>query len=157
MYALTSFLVGLVFGVGLLLAGMANPAKVLAFLDLAGAWDPSLALVMAAAIAVGLPGFYFARGRKSSVLGTPMMLPQQTKIDRRLLAGSLLFGIGWGLAGFCPGPALVAVGAGAIKGWVFAAFMLAGMFVMDGVSSASVRAARPVAAPESQRDSFAKP
>ena len=135
MYAFTSFLVGFVFAIGLLVAGMTNPDKVLAFLDLAGAWDPSLALVMGAAVTVGLPGFYLARSRKSSLLKTPMLLPQATAIDRKLLVGSLLFGIGWGLAGFCPGPALVAVGAGQVKGVIFVAFMLVGMLAVDSLES----------------------
>ena len=135
MYAFTSFLVGFVFAIGLLVAGMTNPDKVLAFLDLAGAWDPSLALVMGAAVTVGLPGFYLARSRKSSLLKTPMLLPQATAIDRKLLVGSLLFGIGWGLAGFCPGPALVAVGAGQAKGMIFVAFMIAGMLAVDSLES----------------------
>src|SRR6476660_962152 len=107
MYIFTSLLAGAVFGIGLVVSGMANPAKVLGFLDLAGRWDPSLALVMGAAVAVGALGFAVARGRKSSLLGFIMRMPEATKVDRRLLGGSLLFGIGWGLAGFCPGPALV--------------------------------------------------
>jgi uncharacterized membrane protein YedE/YeeE len=125
----TSLLAGLVFGLGLILSGMANPAKVLGFLDLAGAWDPSLALVMAGAIAVGLIAFAVARRRTVSYLGSPMQLPEGRQIDRRLVAGSVLFGIGWGVAGFCPGPALVAFGMGQTKSMVFVASMLAGMGV----------------------------
>ncbi|SDZ77319.1 YeeE/YedE family protein [Microbulbifer marinus] len=124
---LTAFIAGLLFGFGLLLSGLANPAKVLAFLDLAGAWDPSLALVMIGAICVGLPVFYLAKGRDLSVLGEQMKLPKRSDIDRPLVIGGLLFGIGWGLAGFCPGPAIVATGAGEIKAIVFTAAMLAGM------------------------------
>jgi uncharacterized membrane protein YedE/YeeE len=155
-YALVSFVVGLVFAIGLLVAGMASPAKILAFLDLAGAWDPSLALVMGAAIVVGVPGFYLARSRTRSVLGTPMLLPPTTAIDRRLLAGSVLFGVGWGLAGFCPGPALVAVGAGEVKGAVFVAFMLAGMLVADSFESVlGERGTRLVTG--SRTNSFEKP
>jgi uncharacterized protein len=157
MYAFASFIIGFVFAIGLLVARMSNPAKVLAFLALAGAWDPSLALVMAAAIAVGLPGFYLARSRTSSLLGTPMLLPQATAIDRRLLVGSLLFGIGWGLAGFCPGPALVAVGAGEVKGAVFVLFMLAGMLVVDSAESSLRERAATVGVPSRQRDGVAKP
>ena len=122
-----SFVAGLVFGLGLLLAGMANPAKVLAFLDLAGAWDPSLALVMAGAVAVGSVAFGLARRRATSLLGAPMQLPTARTIDRRLVVGSVVFGIGWGLAGFCPGPALVALGEGAGQAVVFVVAMLAGM------------------------------
>lgn len=127
MSLLVSFLVGLFFGLGLIVSGMANPAKVLGFLDLAGAWDPSLALVMAGAIAVGVVGFAVAGRRTRSWLGLPMQLPSNRAVDRRLIAGGLLFGTGWGLAGFCPGPAVVALGAGSWKAGVFVAAMLAGM------------------------------
>lgn len=128
---LSSFLIGVLFGIGLLVAGMANPAKVLAFLDLAGAWDPSLALVMGGAIAVGLIAFRLAGQRKVSVLGEPMRLPGKRDIDRRLVFGSLGFGVGWGLAGFCPGPALVAFGALEAKAMVFVVAMLAGMAAFE--------------------------
>ena len=131
MYVFASLLAGLVFGLGLIVSGMANPAKVLGFLDLAGAWDPSLALVMAGAIGVGLVAFIFARGRTHSLLGAEMEMPRKRGIDRRLVGGSLLFGIGWGVAGFCPGPALVALGMGQIKAVVFVAAMLAGMGLFE--------------------------
>ncbi|MDQ6882586.1 MAG: YeeE/YedE family protein [Pseudomonadota bacterium] len=127
MYVFTSLLAGLVFGLGLIVSGMANPAKVLGFLDLAGRWDPSLALVMAGAIGVGVVSFAFARKRTLSILGAEMMLPAARHIDRRLVGGGLLFGVGWGVAGFCPGPALVALGMGEIKAVVFVVAMLAGM------------------------------
>lgn len=122
---------GLLFGMGLLISGMANPAKVLGFLDLAGRWDPSLALVMIGAIAVGLVGFGVAKRRKTSLLGAPMSLPTGTTIDRRLIFGSLLFGIGWGLAGICPGPALVLLGAGVGKAVIFVVAMLVGMMIFE--------------------------
>jgi len=128
---LTALLAGLVFGFGLILSGMASPAKVMGFLDLAGAWDPSLALVMAGAIAVGLPAFAIARRRDTTWLDLPLRLPVASAIDRRLLGGSLVFGAGWGLAGFCPGPALVAVGMGEPKAAVFVAAMLAGMGLFE--------------------------
>lgn len=131
MLAFTALLGGLVFGLGLLLSGMANPAKVLAFLDLAGPWDPSLALVMVGAIAVGLLAFVLARGRQVSLLGVSMRLPSAGQIDRRLVVGSTLFGVGWGLAGFCPGPALVALGMGNGKALVFTLAMLAGMGLFE--------------------------
>ena len=131
MIIVASLLSGLVFGLGLIVSGMANPAKVLGFLDLGGAWDPSLALVMAGAVAIGLIAFRIARGRSASLLGAPMLLPTSQTIDRRLMAGSVLFGIGWGLAGFCPGPALVALGFGATKAVVFVVAMLAGMLVFE--------------------------
>jgi uncharacterized membrane protein YedE/YeeE len=128
---LFSLLAGLVFGIGLIVSGMANPAKVLGFLDLTGSWDPSLAFVMAGAIAVGAVAFAVARRRASSFLGLPMKLPTADKIDRRLIVGGLLFGIGWGLAGFCPGPALVALGMGQPKAVVFVMAMLAGMGLFE--------------------------
>jgi len=128
---LIALLCGLVFGLGLIAAGMTDPAKVQGFLDLAGAWDPSLALVMGGAIAVGLVGFGAARRRRLSWSGEPMELPAITAIDRRLVGGGLLFGVGWGLAGFCPGPALVAMGHGLGAAWVFGLAMVAGMGVHD--------------------------
>ena len=131
MTLIASLLSGLVFGLGLIVSGMANPAKVLGFLDLAGAWDPSLALVMAGAIAVGLVAFGVAKGRTRSLLGAEMKLPTSRQIDRRLVGGSLLFGIGWGIAGYCPGPALVALGMGQLKALVFVAAMLAGMALFE--------------------------
>ena len=131
MLTVSSLLAGLVFGLGLILSGMANPAKVLGFLDLAGRWDPSLAFVMAGAIAIGAVAFRVARTRTSTVLGAPIKLPTAQQIDRRLLAGGLLFGVGWGIAGFCPGPALVALGMGDIKAVVFVCAMLAGMGIFQ--------------------------
>lgn len=127
----TSLLAGLVFGLGLILSGMANPAKVLGFLDISGSWDPSLGLVMAGAIAVGAVGFALARKRAVSLLGLDMELPKARLVDRRLVGGSLLFGIGWGVAGFCPGPALVALGMGESKAAVFVIAMLVGMAVFE--------------------------
>lgn len=115
-----AFLSGLIFGLGLIISGMASPAKVLGFLDLTGSWDPSLIFVMAGAI--GLGSVAFAWARKCNI---PM--PSATKIDHRLIIGALMFGIGWGIAGFCPGPALVGLGAGSLKALVFVAAMLAGM------------------------------
>lgn len=125
------FLVGLLFGVGLMLSGMTDPGKVQGFLDLAGAWDPSLALVMGGAIAVGLGAFALARKRTTALLGGAMQLPTRRDIDRPLVVGSLAFGVGWGLAGFCPGPAVVALGAGHWQALVFVFAMLAGMAVHD--------------------------
>ena len=123
---------GLVFGLGLLLSGMANPVKVKGFLDLAGAWDPSLALVMAGAIAVGWFAFRAAARRTRSWSGEPIDLPSNRTIDARLIAGGVLFGIGWGIAGFCPGPALAALGTG-IGGQaaIFVAALVAGMLLHD--------------------------
>lgn len=122
---------GLIFGIGLILAGMANPAKVLAFLDLAGLWDPSLGLVMGGAIAVGLIAFTLAKKRTKSFLGLPMNLPNSRIIDKRLIIGSLIFGIGWGLVGICPAPAFVLLGTGSLKGIVFLVAMLIGMAIFE--------------------------
>ncbi len=133
MLVTASLLAGLVFGLGLILSGMANPAKVLGFLDLAGPWDPSLALVMAGAIAVGLVAFFVARNRTASFLGAEMRLPTARHVDRRLVVGSLLFGVGWGIAGFCPGPGLVALGMGEAKAAAFVAAMLLGMGIFEWV------------------------
>ncbi|RQP26016.1 DUF6691 family protein [Piscinibacter terrae] len=127
----TSLLAGLVFGLGLILSGMVNPAKVLAFLDLAGRWDPSLMLVMVGAIGVAAPALAVAGRRKVSVLGLTMALPQARRIDRRLIAGSAVFGMGWGIAGFCPGPALVALGMGQTNALIFVAAMLCGMAAFE--------------------------
>lgn len=127
MHRFTEFLVGLIFGLGLILSGMTDPAKVLGFLDLFGTWDPSLAFVMGGAIAVGLFAFSIARKRTQSFLGGAMHLPRATQIDKPLLIGALIFGAGWGLAGFCPGPALVTMASGELKALVFVVAMLAGM------------------------------
>jgi uncharacterized protein len=143
---IAAFVVGLIFGIGLLVSGMANPAKVLAFLDLAGAWDPSLALVMGGAIAVGAVAFALAGRRERSLLGEPMRLPTRRELDTPLILGSLGFGVGWGLAGFCPGPALVALGAGEIKALVFVAAMLAGMGLYELIERQRARSARATTA-----------
>ncbi|MGF6596843.1 putative membrane protein YedE/YeeE [Paraburkholderia sp. GAS448] len=131
MIVVSALIAGLLFGVGLMVSGMANPAKILGFLDLWGRWDPSLAFVMIGAIAVGSIGFAIAKRRKTSLLGLPIQLPASSTVTLRLVLGSAAFGVGWGLAGFCPGPALVALGAGYAKAWGFVAAMLAGMFVFE--------------------------
>ena len=128
---LFGFISGLVFGIGLILAGMADPSKVKAFLDLAGAWDPSLALVMGGAIALGAVAFALAKRRELSLTGTPIEFPTNRSIDTRLILGGVLFGAGWGIAGFCPGPALVALGSGKGAAGIFVAAMLVGMVVHD--------------------------
>lgn len=132
-----AFLAGLVFGLGLILSGMTDPGKVLAFLDVAGAWDPSLAFVMGGGIVVGLGAFALARRRTMAVLGGAMQLPTEQGIDRKLVVGSLVFGVGWGLAGFCPGPAIAAVGAGHWQALVFVLAMAAGMALHDLRAEAS--------------------
>ena len=133
MRKLVAFLAGLVFGIGLLLAGMANPAKVLAFLDLAGNWDPSLAFVMAAAIGVAFLPFSWARLQRTSLLGAPMQLPSKRELDRRLIGGSVLFGVGWGIAGICPGPAVAMLLTGHWQVLLFVAAMLLGMVVFTAL------------------------
>ncbi|MBL6987038.1 MAG: YeeE/YedE family protein [Methylobacter sp.] len=122
-----AFVVGLLFGLGLIVSGMTDPAKVIGFLDLSGAWDPTLMFVMGGAVLIGSGGFAFAKKRQLSLLGAPMRLPTATDLNKRLLAGSLAFGIGWGIAGFCPGPALVSAAAGQPKALIFVAAMLTGM------------------------------
>jgi uncharacterized membrane protein YedE/YeeE len=136
-HRITEFLIGLLFGLGLIVAGMTDPAKVLAFLDLSGAWDPSLAFVMAGAILVASGAFVIAKRRSRSVLGEVMRLPTRRDVDVRLVLGSLLFGAGWGVAGFCPGPALVVSGSGAPKAVVFVIAMLAGMWIYERIESRS--------------------
>lgn len=131
MQILMALIVGLLFGIGLIVSGMADPSKVLGFLDLAGRWDPSLAFVMGGAILVALAGFGFAGGRKSALFGGPMKLPTATAIDRRLVLGGLAFGIGWGLAGYCPGPALASLASGGAKPLIFSAAMVAGMLIFE--------------------------
>ena len=131
------FAIGLLVGLGLLLSGMTDPGKVLGFLDLAGAWDPSLALVMGGAIVVGLLAYAIARRRSTTMLGGVMQLPTRRDVDRPLVVGSLVFGIGWGLAGFCPGPALVAMAAGYWQAVLFVAAMVVGMLLHDRVPGAS--------------------
>jgi uncharacterized protein len=131
MKLLMALLAGLVFGLGLIVSGMTDPSKVTGFLDLAGAWDPSLALVMGGAIAVGLIAFRMARTRTQAVLGGPMQLPAARQIDRRLVLGGLTFGVGWGLAGFCPGPALASIATGGSKPLIFTGAMLLGMVIFE--------------------------
>ncbi|BEO22665.1 DUF6691 family protein [Serratia nevei] len=129
--SLLALLSGVIFGLGLIIAGMANPAKVLAFLDITGQWDPSLALVMVGAIAVAAPAFMWARRRQRSLLGEPLQIPAAGRVDRRLLVGSALFGIGWGMAGICPGPAWVLARAEIQRVWPFLLAMLAGMALYE--------------------------
>ena len=131
MQRLSEFLVGLIFGIGLILSGMTDPGKVIGFLDLFGNWDPSLAFVMGGAILVGVFAFAVAKKRTTSLLGGAMQLPTARHVDKRLIIGSLAFGAGWGLAGFCPGPALVSLGGGEVKAAVFVLAMLIGMLAFE--------------------------
>lgn len=130
-HRLIEFIVGLLFGWGLLISGMTDPGKVIGFLDLTGSWDPSLAMVMGGAIAVGFFAFGTAKKRTSNFLGGALHLPTSSDIDKRLILGALLFGAGWGLAGFCPGPGIVSMAAGQPKAAVFVVAMLAGMLVFE--------------------------
>jgi len=127
----TSLLAGLLFGVGLIVSGMTNPAKIIGFLDLFGKWDPSLAFVMGGALLVGSIAFRFAGKRQRALLGIPMNIPTKRDIDRRLVLGNLTFGIGWGLAGYCPGPAVASLATGGSKPWIFFLAMLAGMALFE--------------------------
>jgi len=128
---ITALLAGLIFGLGLIVSGMANPAKVLGFLDLGGSWDPSLMFVMGGAIGVALVGFTVAARRKRTPSGEPINMPTARQIDRPLVVGALLFGTGWGIAGFCPGPALVGLGMLEPKALLFVLAMLAGMGLFE--------------------------
>ena len=137
-----ALLSGLLFGVGLILSGMSDPSKVLGFLDLAGSWDPSLAFVMVGAVLVGSLVFPFASKRPQSLLGEAMRLPTATQIDRRLVLGGLTFGVGWGLAGYCPGPALASLALGGIKPLLFFIAMLVGMALFEVLEHKKTRKAK---------------
>jgi uncharacterized membrane protein YedE/YeeE len=136
---ISAFACGLVFAVGLVYGGMTQPAKVIGFLDVFGAWDPSLAFVMGGAVLTHgfLRPLVVRRGAPLLVLR--FSLPTLTAIDGRLLAGAALFGVGWGIAGFCPGPAIVATGAGATRAMVFTAAMVAGMWLQARVVASGKR------------------
>jgi uncharacterized membrane protein YedE/YeeE len=127
----SQYLIGVLFGLGLIISGMSNPQKILNFLDLAGNWDPSLIFVMGGAILVGLGGFYIVSKRTEAFFGGALHIPKRRDISRPLAIGSLIFGAGWGIAGFCPGPAIVALGAGPLKALVFILAMLAGMAICN--------------------------
>ncbi len=131
---LIALLAGALFGVGLAVSGMMNPAKVIGFLDFAGDWDPTLAFVMGSALLVTIPAFRLILRRLRPVLADEFDLPTKKDVDPRLLAGSAIFGIGWGLAGFCPGPAVTALTSGLAPVFVFVAAMVAGMAVYKVVS-----------------------
>lgn len=127
MRLLGSYIIGLIFGIGIAISGMANPAKVINFFDIAGIWDPSLAFVMGGALIVTFVGYTYVLKRPSPVLGGTFLLPTKRDLDARLLGGSAAFGVGWGIAGFCPGGALPALGTGVTDVFVFVGAMLAGI------------------------------
>lgn len=129
MFKIITLLSGIMFGFGLIISQMINPAKVTAFLDISGNWDPSLALVMAGAIVIAMPVFQLAKHKKTSSCGLPMQLPSSKVIDKRLIMGSLLFGVGWGIAGFCPAPALVSAATGQLEAIIFSLAMLTGFYL----------------------------
>ena len=133
---LSQYAIGVLFGWGLIISGMSNPQKVLGFLDLTGPWDPSLMFVMLGAVMVGLGGFYVASKRTQAFFGGALHIPSRRDITKPLIIGSLIFGAGWGIAGFCPGPALVALGAGHLKALVFVVAMLVGMEISERLFSA---------------------
>jgi hypothetical protein len=136
---LSAFVCGFVFAVGLVIGGMTQPGKVIGFLDVFGAWDPSLAFVMGGAVATHAMLRPWVIRRGAPVFAARFSLPTLTAIDGRLLAGAALFGVGWGIAGFCPGPAIVATGAGVKRAIVFAVAMLAGMFLQARVPASGKR------------------
>jgi uncharacterized membrane protein YedE/YeeE len=138
-----SWLAGLIFGIGLIISGMTNPAKVLGFLDITGIWDPSLAFVMVGGIAIASIGLLIAKKRTKSFLGLPMRFPTSKSIDRPLILGGAIFGIGWGIAGICPGPALVLVGGGVFKGVIFVTAMLLGMALFEKFNRMKSKSSSP--------------
>lgn len=140
MTLIASLLSGLVFGLGLIVSGMASPAKVLAFLDIAGAWDPSLAFVMVGAVVTAFIGYRLVFKRQKPLTAASFQLPAKKEIDRPLLLGSAIFGIGWGLGGFCPGPALTAATLGAAGTYAFLPMMFAGMWLARALASRRVAA-----------------
>lgn len=142
MQRLIEFFAGLIFGLGLLLSGMTDPSKVQAFLDLVGPWDPSLAFVMGGGVLMAMLGFAIAKRKNKSLSGQVFHWPELRHVDQGLIFGSLIFGIGWGLAGFCPGPALVSMASGEVKAVVFVLAMLSGIVCFDRLTR---RAQEPLA------------
>jgi uncharacterized membrane protein YedE/YeeE len=147
MRVIAALISGLLFGLGLTISGMINPAKVLGFLDAAGDWDPSLSLVMAAAIPIAAIGFAIGRRREAPLCAKEFVLPTKTAVDARLVAGALTFGVGWGLAGYCPGPALASLAFAGLRSLVFVAAMVVGMAVFRLMSTPDPKRRTPAALP----------
>lgn len=139
MRVFSAFAIGLLFGVGIAISGMMNPAKVLNFFDLAGTWDPSLAFVMGGALLVAIPGYRLVLGRPHPTYEPRFQLPDTKVIDKRLVLGSGVFGIGWGIAGFCPGGALPALGTGKLEVFLFVAALIGGLLLARGIQSRGLR------------------
>ena len=131
---LIALIAGILFGIGLIFSGMTNPAKIAGFLDITGTWDPSLAFVMAGALSVGIIAFTWAKRQKQSLLGETMQLPHNTAINARLILGSIAFGIGWGLSGYCPGPAVTSLLTGGVEAITFTGAMLVGMLIFKALN-----------------------
>ena len=136
---LTALLAGLLFGAGLLLSRMCDPQRVLAFLDVAGHWNPALAFTMGGAVLIAMPAFYFVRKRRADLLGDPTTLPNRFKITARLLGGSADLGVGWGLSGICPGPSLLLLTGTTVQSAVFFAGIVLGFFVSSRFDTAATR------------------
>ena len=144
MRLLSAFAIGLIFGLGITVSGMINRAKVLNFFDIAGTWDPSLAFVMAGALAVAIPGYRLVLGRPAPVMERRFQLPETRAVDRRLVLGSIVFGLGWGIAGFCPGGALPALGTGAQDVYIFTAALVVGLLAARWLQARASVLARPL-------------
>lgn len=138
----SQFAIGVLFGWGLIISGMSNPQKVLGFLDITGLWDPSLIFVMLGAILVGLAGFYIVSKRTEAFFGGALHIPTRRDISKPLVIGSFIFGVGWGIAGICPGPAIIVLGAGYLKALVFVLAMFAGMQICERFFSAHKQSAK---------------
>ena len=144
-----AFVIGIVFGTGILISGMANPAKVLNFFDVAGSWDPSLMFVMGGAVATTFIGYRMVQARKEPILARSFQMPTAIQIDPKLIAGAAIFGVGWGLAGFCPGAALPALGTGRTEVVIFVASLIAGIVVARLIASGGNR--NPVGNPNASK------
>lgn len=142
MRIVSAFAIGLVFGLGIMISGMANPAKVLNFFDLAGAWDPSLILVMGGALSVTFIGYRLVFRRPAPLADSRFHLPSTRGIDLRLIGGAAVFGVGWGIAGFCPGGALPALGAGRLEVWLFVVALVAGMLAAEQIQKLAAAGSR---------------